>query len=113
MKKQPKPLPLKQQLLQANNKLLLIFYEVYKALGEDKPLELILAGYESDLYDLECDIENEEMFAEENRTGTYKSAGTEARKQLKRLSKLHKERTNLINSFKAFILQHSRLTPLW
>lgn len=104
----------KNQLQEANDKISRIFYDMYRTIGGDKVLAMILAGYEEDLLSLDKDIENEQGFADENPAGsTYGSAGSDARRQVKYLKKARLEQVKLIDMFKSFIKQKIKTDKLW
>lgn len=94
---------IKTQLENANRTIAFIFSDVVSDIGTKKALELILAGANKELIDLDKSIKNEQTFADENKTGAYRDAGAEARKQIKRLKNIRKEEVKAIKSLEQFI----------
>lgn len=91
-----------------------IFMMLCHVLTGEKVDELFMEGLKQDLLSLYNDIRRENIFADENPTGsTYGSAGSEARRRVKRLQKLRKEKEQLISMFEGFIKQKKKTQELY
>jgi regulator of replication initiation timing len=94
---------IKQQLEESNHKIVSIYDHMTSILGEDKTLQLYREQLVNDLNDVDDDIFSEQTFANENKTGAYKSAGNDARRRVKYLKKVRKEHLKLIKMFDTFV----------
>lgn len=99
----------KEKLQEANATIAHVLHQI----GEEKILDFLQASFEEDLYDFERDIEDEQNFANENKTGAYKSAGTEARSRIKYMKKVKKEHQKLLKMFSLLLKQKQKIQKMW
>lgn len=86
--------------------------DILSTIGDEQIHQLILDGLEEDIENVDENIEDEQNFANENRTGAYRSAGTEARKMVKYLKGVKKKKQQVLKSFKDFLAQKKKTDNL-
>jgi hypothetical protein len=103
----------KQQLIwesQTNKKK---FEEILRLIGEDVILQWELSGLEDDVELTEENIQDELDFAKENPPGSaYASQGVEARKAVKYLRGVKKQKQQLVKLFQQFIALKNKVDKL-
>lgn len=92
----------KEQLKQANETIDRMFFANLALITGKRAFELMLAGMNEDLFDLDKDIENEKAFIKD-------SPGKDNREYLKKLKVLRKDQMKLISSFEKFIEQRNKV----
>jgi len=86
--------------------------DILKTIGEQQIYQIITDGLEEDIEYIDERIEEENNFANENKTGAYKSAGTEAKRMVKRLKAIKKKKLEVLKSFKSFLSMKQKVDKL-
>ena len=82
-------------------------------LGEEAVFQFIRNQLQIDIEDTEADLVSEQQFAKENPPGsTYGSAGNDARKRVKYLKNVKKQRQQMVKLFDNFIKQKAKVDKL-
>lgn len=94
----------KQQLIEADNTISLIFNDMCTHIGKDKVHELLHEEISYDLEYVEGLIQDEKGYIKENPPGsTYSSGNAESRKVIKHLQKIRQNRVKIVKLFEQFI----------
>lgn len=93
----------KQKLIDERNNLSNILDTMLEEVGEERIIQFLTGKLDENLEAIEERIEDEQNFANENKTGAYRSAGTEARKTVKYLKTVKKKHLQLIKMFQEFL----------
>ena len=102
----------KQQLINERNSLSDILDTMLEELGEDRIIVFLNNKLEERLESIEEQIEDEQSYADENKTGAYRSAGTEARKAVKYLKTVKKKQLQVMKMFQAFLSMKQKVDKL-
>lgn len=102
----------KQQLINEKNNLSNILDTMLEELGEERIIRFLTEKLDERLESIEEQIEDEQNFADENRTGAYRSAGTEARKVVKYLKTVKKKQLQVMKMFQNFLKMKQKVDKL-
>lgn len=104
--------PIKQQLIEANHTIWKMFHGMLIAIGGDRVLQYHLETLQNDLCDTDEEIDDQQAYADENKTGAYKSQGKDAIQVVKHLKKIKQEQVKLNKIFISFIAQRAKIIKL-
>lgn len=102
----------KQQLINERNNLSNILDTMLEELGEERIIHFLTEKLDERLESIEEQIEDEQSYADENRTGAYRSAGTEARKAVKYLKTVKKKQVQVMKMFQDFLTMKKKVDKL-
>ena len=85
---------------------------ILEEIGIEKMYEHITDMLDRDIEYTENQIEDEQAFADENRSGAYRSAGTEARKRVKYLKGVLKKNKEVLKMFNDFLKMKEKVDKL-
>lgn len=102
----------KQQLINEKNNLSNILDTMLEELGEERIIRFLTEKLDERLESIEEQIEDEQNFADENRSGAYRSAGTEARKVVKYLKTVKKKQLQVMKMFQDFLKMKQKVDKL-
>lgn len=102
----------KQQLINERNNLSNILDTMLEELGEERIIQFLTDKLDERLEAIEEQIEDEQGFADENKTGAYRSAGTEARKTVKYLKTVKKKQVQVMKMFQDFLTMKKKVDKL-
>lgn len=102
----------KQQLINERNHLSNVLDSMLKEIGEERIISFLSEQLDERLESIEESIEDEQTYADENRSGAYRSAGTEARKAVKYLKTVKKKQLQVIKMFNDFLAAKKKVDKL-
>lgn len=102
----------KKQLLIEKNALSDILETMLEEMGEGRITQFMTSKLDERLEEIEGEIENEQTYADENRSGAYKSQGTEARKMVKYLKTVKKKQLQVMKLFQDFLKMKEKVDKL-
>ena len=85
---------------------------ILETVGEERLYQFIIRDLDHSLNRINDDIEDEQNYADENKTGAYKSAGTEARKRVKYLKTVKKKQLQVTKMFQSFLKMKKKVDSL-
>jgi hypothetical protein len=85
---------------------------ILETIGKDRIYQFITDDLDNELEYIDAEIEDEQSYADENKTGAYKSSGTEARKEVKYLKTVKKKQVQVMKMFQDFLAMKKKVDKL-